>query len=98
MILMAPGSSSFRSVRNIVIDLREMPGSASATGLHWQVAQATSLVNVVVEMSTDPGNNHQGSVIFDITNKDGTEKRIHTGIFMENGRFEFDSNFKLRRC
>ncbi|KAH8106772.1 exo-beta-1,3-glucanase [Cristinia sonorae] len=50
----------FRSVRNFVIDLRQMPASASATGLHWQVSQATSLMNIVVEMSTAAGNNHQG--------------------------------------
>lgn len=50
----------FRSVRNFIIDLRQMPASASATGLHWQVSQATSLCNVVVEMSTASGNNHQG--------------------------------------
>ncbi|CAL1705010.1 unnamed protein product [Somion occarium] len=50
----------FRSVRNFVIDLRQMPASASATGLHWQVSQATSLMNVRVEMSTAAGNNHQG--------------------------------------
>lgn len=50
----------FRSVRNFVIDLTRMPASASATGLHWQVSQATSLMNIVVEMSTAAGNNHQG--------------------------------------
>ncbi|KAI0831502.1 exo-beta-1,3-glucanase [Trametes gibbosa] len=50
----------FRSVRNFVIDLRRMPASASATGIHWQVSQATSLANVVFEMSTAPGNAHQG--------------------------------------
>ncbi|KAG9074861.1 hypothetical protein FRC06_010419 [Ceratobasidium sp. 370] len=50
----------FRSTRNFVIDLRRMPASASATGLHWQVSQATSLINVRVEMSQAAGNNHQG--------------------------------------
>ncbi|QRV92157.1 exo-beta-1,3-glucanase [Ceratobasidium sp. AG-Ba] len=50
----------FRSTRNFIIDLRRMPASASATGLHWQVSQATSLVNVRVEMSQASGNNHQG--------------------------------------
>ncbi|KAG9124261.1 hypothetical protein FRC07_012219 [Ceratobasidium sp. 392] len=50
----------FRSVRNMIIDLRRMPASASATGLHWQVSQATTLVNVRVEMSQAGGNNHQG--------------------------------------
>ncbi|KAL5490259.1 hypothetical protein ACEPAI_5092 [Sanghuangporus weigelae] len=50
----------FRSVRNFVIDLTRMPVSASATGLHWQVSQATSLMNIVVNMSQDPATNHQG--------------------------------------
>ncbi|OCH86564.1 exo-beta-1,3-glucanase [Obba rivulosa] len=50
----------FRSVRNFVIDLTQMPASASATGIHWQVAQATSLMNIVFEMSTAAGNAHQG--------------------------------------
>ncbi|KAI0755599.1 exo-beta-1,3-glucanase [Fomes fomentarius] len=50
----------FRSVRNFVIDLRQMPASASATGIHWQVSQATSLANIVFEMSTAAGNAHQG--------------------------------------
>lgn len=54
--------NSFRSVRNFVIDVRQMPSSTSATGLHWQVAQATSLINIFVEMSTAKGNNHQGIV------------------------------------
>lgn len=51
---------SFRSVRNIIIDLRQTPAGASSTGFHWQAAQATSLINVVVEMSTDPSTAHQG--------------------------------------
>jgi hypothetical protein len=50
----------FRSARNFVIDLTRMPANVSATGIHWEVSQATSLVNVVVNMSTEPGNNHQG--------------------------------------
>lgn len=51
----------FRSVRNIHINLRSVPAqSTSAVGLHWQVSQATSLYNVVVDMSTEQGNKHQG--------------------------------------
>ncbi|KAG2075935.1 glycoside hydrolase family 55 protein [Suillus decipiens] len=50
----------YRSVRNFVIDLTRMPANVSATGIHWEVSQATSLVNVVVNMSTQPGNDHQG--------------------------------------
>ncbi|KAG1736747.1 glycoside hydrolase family 55 protein [Suillus lakei] len=52
--------SFFRSARNFVIDLTQMPANASATGIHWEVSQSTSLVNVVVNMSTEPGNIHQG--------------------------------------
>ncbi|THH29864.1 hypothetical protein EUX98_g4330 [Antrodiella citrinella] len=49
----------FRSVRNFVIDLRQAPVNG-ATGLHWQVAQATSLMNIVFQMSTAAGNQQQG--------------------------------------
>ncbi|KAI5990344.1 glycoside hydrolase family 55 protein [Pisolithus marmoratus] len=50
----------YRSVRNLIIDLRQIPASTTAIGLHWQVSQATSLINVIVEMSTASGNKHQG--------------------------------------
>ncbi|KAI0790705.1 glucan 1,3-beta-glucosidase [Abortiporus biennis] len=49
----------FRAVRNFVIDLRQVT-SAGATGIHWQVSQATSLYNIVFQMSTAAGNQHQG--------------------------------------
>ncbi|KAG1835639.1 glycoside hydrolase family 55 protein [Suillus variegatus] len=57
--------SFYRSARNFVIDLTRMPANVSATGIHWQVSQSTSLVNVVVNMSTEPGNNHQGMYMED---------------------------------
>ncbi|EJF66026.1 exo-beta-1,3-glucanase [Dichomitus squalens] len=50
----------FRSIRNFVIDLTQTPATATTTGIHWQVSQATSIVNVVFEMSTDPNTGHQG--------------------------------------
>ncbi|PSS16477.1 hypothetical protein PHLCEN_2v3252 [Hermanssonia centrifuga] len=37
-----------------------MPPDQYGTGLHWQVGQATSLINVHVSMSTASGNKHQG--------------------------------------
>lgn len=37
-----------------------MPAAATGTGIHWQVAQATSLQNIVFYMSTASGNAHQG--------------------------------------
>lgn len=52
---------SFRSVRNFVIDVRNVPaGMSQGTGIHWQVAQATSLINIVFYMSAAPGTAHQG--------------------------------------
>ncbi|KAJ3762988.1 exo-beta-1,3-glucanase [Lentinula raphanica] len=53
--------SIFRSVRNFVIDVRQVPATNSqGTGIHWQVAQATSLMNIVFEMSTEADTAHQG--------------------------------------
>ncbi|TFK19768.1 glucan 1,3-beta-glucosidase [Coprinopsis marcescibilis] len=50
----------FRSVRNFVIDVRRVaPERAQGTAIHWQVAQATSLVNIVVHMSEAPNTAHQ---------------------------------------
>jgi glucan 1,3-beta-glucosidase len=53
----------FRQVRNFVIDLTAMPASAGA-GIHWQVAQATSLQNIVFNMRTDGGESNAQIGIF----------------------------------
>ncbi|KZT57414.1 glycoside hydrolase family 55 protein [Calocera cornea HHB12733] len=50
----------FRSIRNLVIDLTQTPATANSIAIHWQVSQATSLVNVVVDMSTASDTNHLG--------------------------------------
>ncbi|KAK8080204.1 hypothetical protein PG997_008022 [Apiospora hydei] len=49
----------FRQIRNFCFDLRDMPESTAEndqdlvpTGIHWQVAQATSLHNLVFDMPT----------------------------------------------
>ncbi|KAF2862914.1 glycoside hydrolase family 55 protein [Piedraia hortae CBS 480.64] len=47
----------FRQMRNLVIDLRQTKAGA---GIHWQTAQATSLQNIVFEMSQDGDNQQQG--------------------------------------
>ncbi|PPQ78458.1 hypothetical protein CVT25_011853 [Psilocybe cyanescens] len=50
-----------RSIRNFVIDVRRVPSEKQqGTGIHWQVAQATSLMNIVFEMSSAPNTAHQG--------------------------------------
>ncbi|KAJ7834921.1 exo-beta-1,3-glucanase [Mycena olivaceomarginata] len=50
----------FRSVRNFVIDVTRVPPSVAATGIHWQVGQATSLINIDFKMSAAAGTKHQG--------------------------------------
>ncbi|KAL2074490.1 hypothetical protein VTL71DRAFT_8268 [Oculimacula yallundae] len=44
----------FRQIRNFVLDTTLMPVGVGA-GIHWQVAQATSLQNIVFNMRTDGG-------------------------------------------
>ncbi|KAK3495223.1 pectate lyase superfamily protein-domain-containing protein [Neurospora hispaniola] len=53
----------FRQVRNFVIDLTKMPVNKGA-GIHWQVAQATSLQNLVFNMRKDGGAENAQQGIF----------------------------------
>lgn len=50
----------YRQVRNFNIDLTRVPPDHTATGIHWQVAQATSITNVHFKMSKAANNKHQG--------------------------------------
>ena len=50
----------WRQVRNFIIDLTAIPASSEATAIHWPTAQATSLQNIVIKMSSDAGTKHQG--------------------------------------
>ncbi|RDW56893.1 pectin lyase fold factor [Coleophoma crateriformis] len=52
-------SNFYRQVRNFIIDITDTT-TASAAGLHWQVAQATSLTNVLVSASFDSGTTQMG--------------------------------------
>ena len=59
----------YRQIRNFVLDITAIPPKQSSHCLHWQVAQATSLQNIVFNMV-------QG------TPNDGNQQM---GIFMDNG-------------
>ncbi|KZF24126.1 glycoside hydrolase family 55 protein [Xylona heveae TC161] len=54
----------FRQIRNFVIDLTQMPPSSGA-GIHWQIAQATSLQNIRFEMVRGGSNNKQQGIFMD---------------------------------
>ncbi|KAK6519188.1 hypothetical protein TWF281_003877 [Arthrobotrys megalospora] len=54
-----------RQVRNFIIDMRAVPNVMSGqtirpAGIHWQVAQATSLQNIQIIMSTRADTTHLG--------------------------------------
>lgn len=54
----------WRQVRNFVLDIRQIP-PGTAHCLHWQVAQGTSLQNIVFEM-TEGGENNDQMVSLDL--------------------------------
>ncbi|KAJ5130998.1 Peptidoglycan-binding Lysin subgroup, partial [Penicillium bovifimosum] len=49
-----------RSVRNFNVDVTRTPLDAYVCGIHWQVAQGTSLENMVFYMSQDEATTQQG--------------------------------------
>lgn len=53
----------YRQIRNLVLDLTAVPPTVGATGIHWPTAQATSLQNVKILMSSASGTQHQGVFI-----------------------------------
>ncbi|PHH74099.1 hypothetical protein CDD82_5099 [Ophiocordyceps australis] len=53
----------FRQIRNFKIDLTGLPKS-TGTGLHWQVAQATSLQNIEFNMIKDHSDDNKQQGIF----------------------------------
>ncbi|KAF9531445.1 exo-beta-1,3-glucanase [Crepidotus variabilis] len=56
-----PTNNFHRAVRNFVIDTRRVAADNNqGTGIHWQVAQATSLYNIVFQMSNAANTAHQG--------------------------------------
>ncbi|KAK9781755.1 putative Exo-beta-1,3-glucanae [Seiridium cardinale] len=53
----------WRQIRNFVIDMTDIPASRAVYGVHWAVSQATSLQNIVFQMSSAAGTQHAGLFI-----------------------------------
>ncbi|KAF2721657.1 glycoside hydrolase family 55 protein [Polychaeton citri CBS 116435] len=53
----------WRQIRNFIIDMTLVPANFSVTGIHWPTGQATSIQNVVFNMASAPGTQHQGIFI-----------------------------------
>ncbi|KAG5947190.1 hypothetical protein E4U60_003349 [Claviceps pazoutovae] len=91
----------FRQVRNFKIDLTGLPMS-TGTGIHWQVAQATSLQNIVFNMIQDRSSankqqgifmdNGSGGFMTDLTFNGGS-----IGAFLGNQQFT-TRNLKFNNC
>lgn len=53
----------WRQIRNFILDMTLVPFNSSVTGIHWPTGQATSIQNVVFQMSNAAGTLHQGIFI-----------------------------------
>lgn len=91
----------FRQIRNFKIDLTGLP-KTTGTGIHWQVAQATSLQNIVFNMIQDKSadnkqqgifmDNGSGGFMSDLTFNGGS-----LGAFLGNQQFT-TRNLKFNNC
>lgn len=50
----------WRQIRNFIIDMTDAPADLPLAGVHWSTGQATSLQNIVFEMSTASNTQQQG--------------------------------------
>lgn len=73
----------FRQVRNLIIDMTEAP--LTTAGIHWQVAQATSLTNIRINMRPKSEANNAQQGVF-IENGSGG---FMSDIYTDGGRFGF---------
>ena len=55
----------YRQVRNFIIDITNLPATGNAACIHWQVAQATSLQNIVFNMVQGGTTNVQNGIFMD---------------------------------
>ncbi|KAI9711971.1 MAG: hypothetical protein M1820_001679 [Bogoriella megaspora] len=53
----------WRQVRNLKLDVTAVPASINVSAVHWPTGQATSLSNLVFQMSSVNGTQHQGVYI-----------------------------------
>ncbi|KAM4057175.1 pectate lyase superfamily protein [Hirsutella rhossiliensis] len=72
----------FRQVRNFRIDLTGLPKN-TGTGIHWQVAQATSLQNIVFDMVKDKSEDNKQQGIF----MDNGSGGFMTDLVFNGGRY-----------
>nr|POE69104.1 glucan 1,3-beta-glucosidase [Quercus suber] len=86
----------WRQIRNLVIDMTLIPASTPTTGIHWPTGQATSLQNIVFEMSKESSTQHQGLFIESGSGGFVNDLVFHgglTGAALGNQQFTVSSTF-----
>ncbi|KAF1997215.1 glycoside hydrolase family 55 protein [Amniculicola lignicola CBS 123094] len=58
-----PTTLFYRQIRNLNFDMTRVPAGVAIIGLHWPIAQATSLHNLNITMSEEAGTRHRGIFI-----------------------------------
>lgn len=53
----------YRQIRNLQIDVTNVPANRSVQCIHWPTSQATSLQNIVFHMSQASGSQHGGLLV-----------------------------------
>ncbi|KAJ9605855.1 hypothetical protein H2200_009704 [Cladophialophora chaetospira] len=80
----------YRQMRNLIVDISQMPENIGA-GIHWQVAQATSLQNIVFNMRPKSPTNKQQGIFMDNGSggfmSDLTFNGGNYGMFLGNQQF-----------
>ncbi|GAB7356707.1 hypothetical protein MBLNU459_g7413t1 [Dothideomycetes sp. NU459] len=91
----------YRQVRNFVLDITLIPASQISHCLHWQVAQATSLQNIVFVMNEGGEDNAQIGVFMDNGSANFLEDLIfiggNIGFFAGNQQFTI-RNLTFNNC
>ncbi|KAI4594335.1 hypothetical protein KJ359_008358 [Pestalotiopsis sp. 9143b] len=71
----------WRQIRNFVVDMTDIPASKAVSGVHWAVSQATSLQNIVFQMSAARGTQHAGVFIEEGSGGFATDLVFHGGLY-----------------
>ncbi|KAJ5292368.1 Endochitinase B1 [Penicillium atrosanguineum] len=74
----------FRQIRNLKLDLTNIPATSGATGIHWPTGQASSIQNVEIELSSASGTQHQGIFIENGSGGFLTDVTITGGLYGAN--------------
>ncbi|KAI1633111.1 putative Exo-beta-1,3-glucanae [Biscogniauxia mediterranea] len=82
----------FRQMKNLIIDTTDVSPSVELSGIHWTVSQATSLQNIVFQMSTKPDNKQSGIFIAEGSGGFFSDLAFHGGNYGLNvGNQQFTS-------